>query len=159
MNDEVLDKMDLICSYDSGVKFDRIINKKCYVYIIESSDKKYYVGLSENLKNRIKQHLHFNKNDIRSGKLYILEELDYEKQMRDMEMIWITWFKLNTNCVNVDCFTYLIRKGNINMNHIKNTNYSKFIHYGIIKSIKLLERQTNTSAEDEIHFFGKRISN
>jgi hypothetical protein len=158
MNDETLDKMDLLCVYDGITQYHKINNSKFYVYVIESRDGHYYVGQTKNLESRIKQHLTANKNDILYGKLFILEELSNERQMRFMEILWIVWFKMNSRCINIDCGTYLIRKGRINKNHIRNTNYSKFIEYEVIKGVKILERQTNSSAEDEESFFGRRIS-
>jgi len=44
----------------------------------------------------------------------------------------------------------------LNKNSIKNTNYKKFIDYGVIKGLPILERQNNIAKSDE-EYFGQNL--
>ena len=158
MNDEIIDRMDLLCVYDNHIKYELINKKVFYVYVIDNNGV-YYVGLTSNLTSSIKSHLHKNTNDLRSeGKIYILERLQDEFKMRNMEKIWIIWFKLNSLCINIDISSYQIRTGKIHIRHILNTNYKKLIDYEVIYGLPLLERQniSNGNKSDK-EYFGKEF--
>jgi hypothetical protein len=157
MNDEIMDKMDLVGVYYNEIYHDQIETKKYYVYLIETQES-YYVGYTSNLAGRIKNHLYADKNNICSGngKIWILEKLDKETKARKMEKIWIIWFKLNSNCINIETFTYKIKSGQIKTRDIFNSNYKKFIDNDIISGIHLLNKinlENNKKSNEE--FFGK----
>ena len=109
--------------------------KKFYVYLIINSNNEFYVGKSENLFHRIT----FHNKEIKH--LYILESCDDIWTMDCMELIWISWYKINKKCINISHIEgYKIRKGIITYHTIKNTNYEKMINYGVINSFKLLNK-------------------
>ena len=154
--EEILYKMDLTCVYSDGVILP--FNPRYYhVYLIVNKDK-YYVGLSKNLHSRIHGHIISNTNNIcdEGTKVYILEKLIYEKDMRIMEYVWIVWFCLNTDCVNVAKTSYKIRAGKINKQTINyiNPNYKVFCDFEYITGIKLLPRQNLGNAISEVEYFG-----
>ena len=71
MNDEIMNRMDLICVYDK-YKINKLISDACYyVYVIDTCES-YYVGSTKNLRLRIDNHLRSNKNNIKSngGKIW-----------------------------------------------------------------------------------------
>ena len=154
--EDILYKMDLTCVYSDGVILP-FNNGYYHVYLIVNKDK-YYVGLSKNLHSRIKNgHIKKNTNNINDydTKVYILEKLIYEKDMRDMEYIWIIWFCLNTDCINITKGSYKIRAGIINnTNSCINTNYKCFCDYEYITGIKLLSRVDLGNMISEVEYFG-----
>ena len=160
MNDEIFDKMDLVCVYDDHINYELINKKSFYVYVIVNNDV-YYVGLTSNLTERIKQHIYKNTNDLQSGgKIYILENLEDEDKMRKMEKIWIVWFKLNSLCINIEVHSYQIRTGIIRMFNILNTNYKKFVDYEVIYGLPLLYRpDPSNGRKSDKEFFGKEYKN
>jgi hypothetical protein len=155
--EEILYKMDLTCVYSDGEISETEYG--FYVYLIVNKDK-YYVGLSKSLKSRIHGHFNTNTNNIcdEGTCVYILEKLNYEKDMRIMEYLWIVWFGLNTDCVNVAKTSYKIRVGKINKHTINyiNPNYKVFCDFEYIIGLKLLDRYTMTNIT-EIDYFGKTL--
>ena len=73
-----------------------------------------------------------------------------------MEYVWIVWFCLNTDCVNVAKTSYKIRVGKINKQTINyiNPNYKVFCDYEYITGIKLLPRQALGDVISEVEYFG-----
>ena len=130
--------------YGNGRIFDKEllleIKNKYIVYLIINNNNTYYVGLSVNIKNRIRGHMCVNTNDIRNGSVYILEILDTEKHMRYMEMLWIAWFRLHSICVNMSIADYKLKSGEINNKTINNTRYQYFINNKIIPALNLLDK-------------------
>ena len=149
MNDEILYRMDLKIAYEFN-KIQRLNNNKYYVYLI-SNNNVYYVGLSKNINKRLDNHIKSNTNNINdyNTKVYILECLNYEKKMRIMEYIWILWFKLNANCINIQYGTYKLRIGRITKYDIKNTNYEMFCNYDYINKLYVYDRQHYPPLSDE----------
>jgi len=155
LTEEQFEKMDLTPIYLNN-KLTEEIQQGFYVYLIKNQNN-YYIGLSENLSVRLQNHIVSNKNNInRGGELYVLERCWDYRTMRDMEYLWIVWFYINSNCINASVPTYKIRKGLLNKNSIKNTNYKKFIDYGVIKGLPILERQNNIAKSDE-EYFGQNL--
>ena len=162
LTDEIFWKMDLNCVYHNGVVEN--IENGYYVYLIVN-DNKYYVGMSENLSLRIYQHKRNNTNNINNENtsVYILEKLNTKRHMRIIENIWIIWFVLNTECVNVERPTRWVRSGFFNKKHTHNTNYKLFCDYEYITGIKLLNKIKMSSnhiqlpPDDELTFFGRTL--
>jgi hypothetical protein len=127
-------------SYDDTFDDEFISENKMkyFVYLIVNNNDTYYVGLTNNIKRRTRDHLRTNTNDIKNGSVFIIECLDTEDKMRDMEVIWIAWYKLYSKCVNVRVIDYKLNDGKINTTTIINTNYKSFIDYGIITPLNLL---------------------
>tara|TARA_R110000803_G_C11786841_1_gene297444 strand:+ start:80 stop:556 length:477 start_codon:yes stop_codon:yes gene_type:complete len=157
LTDEIFWKMDLRCVFSNGEISE--IEDGFYVYLIVNEDK-YYVGLSKRLKSRITEHSKTNTNNIcdDGACVYILEKLDCEKHMRIMEYLWIVWFCLNTECVNIEKSSHKIRAGKINKQTINwiNSNYKLFCDFEYINELKLLKNQTQ-SVINEIEYFGKTL--
>jgi len=156
LTDEIFWKMDLTCVYHNGVK--KNIENGFYVYLIVNDDK-YYVGLSANLSVRLEHHRQKNTNNFNDNNVcvYILEKLNCKIDMMDMEIIWILWFCLNTDCVNVNRFSYKVRSGYINTHTIRNTNYKLFCQYHYINGIKLYNNPIYGCIDDELTYFGRKI--
>tara|TARA_R110000772_G_scaffold262884_1_gene382218 strand:- start:120 stop:596 length:477 start_codon:yes stop_codon:yes gene_type:complete len=155
LTNEVFWKMDLRCIYKNGIAEE--IGKGFYVYVIINADK-YYVGLTTDFKARLPGHLRTNTNNIRDDEscIYILENVDNEFHMRMMEYIWIIWFCLNTDCVNVERGTYKVRKGYINRGNLWYiaSNYKIFCDFDYIVGVKLLQgHQKSSNSEKE--YFGR----
>ena len=157
LTNEVFWKMDLRCIYKNGIAEE--IGKGFYVYLIINADK-YYVGLTRDFKTRIREHIRTNTNNIRDDEscIYILENLDNEFHMRIMEYIWIIWFCLNTDCVNVERGTHKVRKGyicNRNVLYIA-SNYKIFCEFDYIVGVKLLEKQQKSTISEK-EYFGRYL--
>ena len=132
--------------------------KKDNIKNCENKDK-YYIGKSRKINKRISTHLQANTNNITedTAEVYILEKMDTRKRMDIMEYIWIIWFSLNTECINVDRGTYKVRVGLINSSHIFQTNYLYFREMGYIQRLPLLDKQNLKNYTTDIEFFGKHI--
>jgi hypothetical protein len=157
LTNEIFWKMDLECVYSNGFISD--IKKGYYVYLIKNEDK-YYVGLSERLDMRIKDHIRNNTNNVcdDNSQVYILENVENKYQMKNMEYIWIIWFCLNTDCINVMKGSYKIRSGKINNKHISRaTNYFIFCDYEYINGVRLLDSQYVNNIMNEVDYFGRNI--
>ncbi len=172
--EEILCKMNLHCVYSYGVIIPYENDKDPYwgahthtdyVYLIESNNK-YYVGITNNLKQRIGVHLSSNTNDIKTNhnsNVYILENWGITSDMRIMEYIWILWFSLNSECVNILRNSYQVRKGIIRNatlnNRLYESNYRCFCEFGYITGIKLLNKCNNgVPVPDEIEYFGRALN-
>lgn len=159
LTDETFCKMDLKCVYCDGIISE--IPRGFYVYLI-LTDGNYYVGQTENLYKRVYSHKKTNTNNITSdnARVYILEKVNYTDDMRIMEVIWITWFCLNTDsCINKEKGSYKIRCGIINTRTICiiESKYNVFCEYEYIKGIKLLDKQNHVTVLSEIEYFGKAL--
>ena len=161
LTDEIFWKMDLECVYNGEGRVNEI-EDGFYVYLIVNPiSKKYYVGLSKGLNLRIYGHINNNSHHIFDGGntcVYILERLCNDRDMRYMECLWIVWFSLNTECVNVARNSLKIRNGIINKQTIDliNPNYKVFCDFEYINGIKLLDNY-NPTAISEIEYFGKTL--
>ena len=157
LTNEVFWKMDLRCIYKNGIAEE--IGKGFYVYLIINADK-YYVGMTKQLERRIYAHIRTNTNNIRDDEscIYILENLDNEFHMRIMEYIWIIWFCLNTDCVNVERGTYKVRYGLINSSNLLYiaSNYKIFCEFDYIVGVKLLEKQQKSTISEK-EYFGRYL--
>ena len=149
MNDDILDRMDLTIAYEYN-KIQTLDNTKYYVYLIDNNNI-YYVGLSKNINKRLEQHIISNKNNINdyNTKVYILECLNCNKLMRIMEYIWIVWFKLNMECINITWGTYKLRYGKITNYDIRNNNYEMFCSYEYIKKLYIYKKQQKNPISEE----------
>lgn len=155
--DEDFFRLDLLLVYDGKIKKDLINPNAFYVYVIKT-DNTYYVGLTKNLCQRISEHKRINTNNIlyKKGSIYILEELETKPQMDLLEQIWIVWFKINFNCINVKLLTHRIKRGRLTFNDCHHTNYKSLIETETIQGIKLLDKEvTNWSnLPNDADFFG-----
>ena len=162
ITEEQFEKMDLTPIFLNN-KIIKKIENGFYVYLIKNKNT-YYVGLSEHMLRRLKNHISNNKNDINNGgEVYILEKFSNYRSMRDMEYIWILWFYINTNCINKDISTHKIRAGIINIKSIMNTNYEIFLQYDVIKGIPLLNSQIQRNEhfegiKTEEEYFGVKLT-
>jgi len=128
-------RMDLRCIYTNNMIDEDIKKMKgFFIYLIVNYHKnKFYVGLTTNLYGRIQGHIRCDTNEI--NEVYLLEELDNEKQMRFMEKIWINYFMVNSVCVNKTNYTSPPRDKNFN-DFIMNTRYKMFIDTDTIKQVE-----------------------
>ena len=157
ITEEQFEKMDLTPIFLNN-KIIKKIENGFYVYLIKNENT-YYVGLSQNMLSRLKNHIKNNKNDINNGgEVYILEKFSNYRAMRDMEYIWILWFSINTNCINKDIATHKIRAGFINNRTIMNTNYEIFLNYDVIKGIPLRKSQFQRDVPTEEEYFGAKLT-
>ena len=161
LTNEVFWKMDLRCIYKNGIAEE--IGKGFYVYLIINADK-YYVGMTKHLERRIYDHIRTNTNNIRDDEscIYILENVENEKNMRILEYIWIIWFCLNTDCVNVERFNYKVRQGLINRCNLWKikSNYKIFCDFDYIVGVKLLQQPWNSywmPPDSENEYFGRYL--
>ena len=160
LTNEVFWKMDLRCIYKNGIAEE--IGKGFYVYVIINADK-YYVGMTRDFKARIAGHLHSNTNNIRDDEscIYILENVKKEINMRILEYIWIIWFCLNTDCVNVARYSLSLRRGKINSSNLWKikSNYKIFCDFDYIVGVKLIQQQWPNSyriwPDSEKEYFGR----
>lgn len=150
------DNLKLKCVYNNGKINIDLRDMRYYVYVIVNRKREiYYVGLSGCLHKRIYSHIKNNKtglDDINDCFVYILEQVFYEYQMREMEQIWINWFKHNTNCCNIERCSYKIRSGKINVLSIINSKYEQFVLNSTIYPIKLLPIYKTETCETEYEY-------
>jgi len=155
INEELIQKINLHCVYDDTIYRNKINRNKCYVYLIILSDDKYYVGATERLLCRIKEHL--GTKDIK--KIYILEELNNKYEIFRMEKIWIIWFKLNScTCINIVTGSIFIREGRLTIYDTLKTNYYTLLKNETIIGIRLLKDIKKYNIEDEVNYFGKTLN-
>jgi hypothetical protein len=138
LTEETFLNMDLIPCYINNKIVYTPSKNKFYVYVIKNTNY-YYVGLSSNLISRIKGHKSSNTNNIKNGgEMYILEILNDYKTTRTLEVIWITWFRLNANCINKDnCRSYMLF--HVRTYYITNTKYELLINSNVIYGLKIYD--------------------
>ena len=163
--------MDLTCVYSDGVilpfnnegSYNKKLKKLTHsdrVYLIVNKNK-YYVGYTINLKNRIGGHLSTNTNNINDydAKVYILENCGGGRELRLLEYIWIIWFSLNTECVNVLKNSRKVRSGDITSKTINtklyHSNYVCFCDFEYIMGIDVLNKKILHDVPSEIEYFGR----
>ena len=130
LTEDIFNNMNLLCVYDNKKLNEDIYNLKPFVIYVIKNEDKYYIGLSKNIINRIKQHITNNTNGLyHNGKIYIIEEFDNENYMVLFEKIWIRWFVRYANCVNAckckSIAPMLLHNDYDNRKNI-NSNYYKF---------------------------------
>tara|TARA_R100000951_G_scaffold115821_1_gene125211 strand:+ start:121 stop:597 length:477 start_codon:yes stop_codon:yes gene_type:complete len=137
ITEEIFNNMNLECVYENNNLISIGDLLKPYIIYVIKNDDKYYIGLTNNISNRIYQHKDKktdtnglfsceNKNNI---KIYILEQFEDKIYLDLFEKIWIRWFIRYANCINkckYKSIAILLLHPQYDNRKNANSNYYKF---------------------------------